>query len=65
MSQFIRGEANKALVAILTTVAAALPVYFGGAQWLPVVVMALGAIATYLVPNQPPASDGKKNPSGM
>jgi uncharacterized membrane protein (UPF0136 family) len=65
MSQFIRGEANKALVAILTTVAAALPVYFSDAKWLPVVVMALGAIATYLVPNTPPASGGTKAPSGM
>jgi hypothetical protein len=63
MSQFISGEANKALVAILTTVAAALPVYFSDARWLSVVVMALGAIATYLVPNTPPA--GTKDPSGM
>jgi hypothetical protein len=31
MSQFVNGEASKALVAILTTVAAALPIYYGNA----------------------------------
>ena len=58
MSQFISGEANKALVAILTTIAAALPIYFGDTKWAPVVVMAIGAITTWLVPNSKP-------PTGM
>ena len=53
MSQFLNGQASKALVAILTTVAAALPLYYGNAKWEPIVVMALGALITYLVPNSP------------
>ena len=63
LSQFFNGQAAKALVAILTTVAAALPVYFGDAKWLPLVVMALGAITTWLVPNTPPPP--KDDPPGM
>lgn len=65
MSQFLNGQASKALIAFLTAVAAALPLYFGSAKWEPVVVMALGALTTYLVPNTPPGSGGKKDPSGM
>jgi hypothetical protein len=53
MSQFLNGQASKALVAFLTAVAAALPIYYGSANWEPVVVMALGALITYLIPNQP------------
>ena len=59
MSKLLNGEASKALVAILTTVAAALPVYFGSAKWLPLAVMALGAITTYLVPNSAPPADSQ------
>lgn len=56
LRQFTTGQASKALVAVLTTVAAALPVYYGSAKWEPVVIMAVGAVTTYLVPNaQPPA----------
>ena len=49
--QLVNGQASKALVAVLTTVAAALPIYYGTAKWVPVVVMALGALSVYLVPN--------------
>ena len=52
-SQFANGQASKALVGVLTTVAAALPVYCGSAKWEPIVIMALGAVTTYLVPNTP------------
>ena len=52
-SQFVNGQASKALVGVLTTVAAALPLYFSSAKWEPVIVMALGALTTYLVPNTP------------
>lgn len=51
--QLVNGQASKFLVSVLTAVAAALPVYFGGAKWEPVVIMALGAVLTYLVPNAP------------
>ena len=53
LKQFVNGEASKALVGMLTTVAAALPLYFSSAKWEPIVVMALGAVTTYLVPNSP------------
>jgi uncharacterized membrane protein (UPF0136 family) len=53
MNQIVNGQASKALVAVLTAVAAALPLYFGTAKWVPVVVMGLGALLTYLVPNAP------------
>ena len=59
-SQFIDGRAAKTLVAVLTTIAAALPIYFGDAKWEPVLVMALGAIATYLIPNSQPPADGQQ-----
>ena len=52
--QLTNGQASKFLVAVLTTVAAALPVYYGTAKWEPVAVMTLGAILTYLVPNASP-----------
>jgi hypothetical protein len=52
-SQFFNGQASKALVAVLTTIAAALPVYYGNAKWEPIVIMALGAVITWLVPNIP------------
>ena len=52
--QHINGQASKFLVTVLTTVAAALPIYYGTAKWEPVAVMALGAVLTYLVPNTPP-----------
>lgn len=54
--QLVNGEASKALVAVLTTVAAALPIYYGTAKWVPIVVMGLGAVLTYLVPNAPKAA---------
>ena len=61
-SQFFNGQASKALVAVLTTIAAALPVYYGNAKWEPIVIMALGAVITWLVPNtqKPPPP-----PTGM
>lgn len=65
VKQLVNGEAAKALVAILTAVAAALPVYFTDAPWLPVVIMVIGAITTYLVPNKPPADEGKEPPARM
>jgi len=66
MSQFFDGSANKAIVAVLTAVAASLPIYFSDAKWLPVVVMAIGAITTWLVPNsQPSAGQGKVPPARM
>ena len=52
--QLLNGQASKALVAILTTVAAGLPIYYGTQKWVPIVVMGLGAVLTYLVPNTPP-----------
>ena len=55
--QLINGQASKALVAILTTVAAGLPIYYGTAKWMPIVVMGLGAVAVYLVPNQAAPKD--------
>ena len=59
MNQLMNGQASKALVAVLTAVAAALPIYYGSAKWEPIVVMALGALITYLVPNQPrPPAEG-------
>ena len=68
MSQLTNGQASKALVAILTEVAAALPLYYGNAKWEPVVVVALGALITYLVPNtpKPPAGgQGGEPPARM
>ena len=53
LSQLTSGQASKALVAGLTAIAAALPLYFGSARWEPVVVMAIGAVLTYLIPNAP------------
>jgi len=50
------GTAAKFVVYILTTVAAALPVYFGTANWVPIVIMVVGAISAYLVPNKPAAA---------
>jgi hypothetical protein len=49
------GVAAKFVVSVLTTVAASLPLYFGTAHWEPIVVMAIGAVCTYLVPNAKPA----------
>jgi len=66
MSSFFNGQANKAIVAILTAVAASLPIYFSDATWLPIVISALGAITTWLVPNSPPpAGQGKEPPARM
>lgn len=67
MSQFLNGQASKALVAFLTAVAAALPIYYGSASWEPVVVMALGALITYLIPNQPkpPGQEEDQPPARM
>lgn len=66
LSQFFNGQASKALVSILTTVAAALPVYYGSAKWEPVAVMVLGAVMTYLVPNAPkPDAPKSDQPLGM
>ena len=63
LTQFTTGQASKALVAMLTTVAAALPVYYGNAKWEPIVIMAAGAVMTYLVPNsQPPAQSPPEAP---
>jgi hypothetical protein len=64
MSQLLNGQASKALIAVLTAVAATLPIYYGDAKWEPVVVMALGALITYLVPNTPPGSPGEGQPPG-
>jgi uncharacterized membrane protein (UPF0136 family) len=53
MTQLVNGQASKALVAVLTAVAAALPIYYGTQKWVPIVVMALGALSVWLVPNAP------------
>lgn len=55
-SQLVNGEAAKFVVYVLTTVAAGLPVYFGTAHWVPIVIMAVGAVTAYLVPNAKPVS---------
>jgi type IV secretory pathway VirB2 component (pilin) len=52
----VNGTAAKFVVAVLTTVAASLPLYYGSAHWVPVVVMVIGAVSTYLVPNAKPAA---------
>ena len=67
LNQFVNGQASKALVGVLTTVAAALPIYYGPAKWEPIVVMALGALTTYLVPNAPkaPTPPPVEPPAGM
>ena len=54
MKGLLNGEASKFLVMILTTVAAALPLYYGTTKWEPIAVMVVGAIVGYLVPNKPP-----------
>lgn len=51
LAGLFNGSSSKFLVSVLTTVASALPVYYGTAHWVPVVVMGIGALATYLVPN--------------
>ena len=66
LGQLTNGQASKALVAVLTAVAAALPIYYGSAKWEPIVVMGLGALITYLVPNSPPpGGQGKDQPPRM
>lgn len=49
----VNGQASKFLVVVLTASASGLTEYYGTAKWVPVVVMAVGAITTYLVPNAP------------
>jgi hypothetical protein len=49
----VNGTAAKFIVAVLTTVGASLPIYYGTAHWVPVAVMIIGALSTYLVPNAP------------
>jgi hypothetical protein len=65
LGQLFNGQASKALVAILTAVAAALPIYYGSTRWEPVVVMALGALTTYLVPNSAAPGKGGEPPQRM
>lgn len=52
-SGLVNGQSTKFLVSVLTTVAASLPVYYGNSRWVPVVIMAVGALTTYLAPNKP------------
>jgi len=49
----LNGQSSKFLVALLSTASAALTTYYGSAKWEPIVVMCLGAVMTWLVPNSP------------
>ena len=51
MNQLTTGEASKFLVALFSAAASGLATYYGNARWEPVVVMGIGAVLTYLVPN--------------
>ncbi len=53
-SQLLTGELSKVLVAVLTAVSSALPIYFGTAKWEPLAIWALGIVIIYLVPNARP-----------
>lgn len=56
LTQFVNGQAAKSLVVILTSVATALTTYYGSAKWQPLVVLGVGIVVHYLVPNaDPPA----------
>lgn len=55
ISGLFNGQSTKFLVSVLTTVSASLPLYYGSAHWVPIVVMATGAVITYLAPNVPKA----------
>lgn len=49
----VNGQASKFLVMLLTAASAGMSEYYGTAKWEPVVVMGIGAIVGYLVPNTP------------
>lgn len=57
MNALLSGQASKFLVALLTAIAGALPLYFGTAKWEPIVVWAVGSVLVYLVPNTPKPAD--------
>ncbi len=52
----VNGQASKFLVMVLTAVSAGMATYYGTAKWEPGVVMGIGAIVGYLVPNSSPIS---------